>query len=467
MVNSKSDLQKFSIIMLLLITVGITIGCKVTLNTGLQSIESSTIHNDDLKNTSNKGNINIVVIRKNELLSVSLNGKNIILDSGGSFSRPLISPNKKYVSYIKDKVLYITTDKNEHIKVANTPIDLSFALQLSFVWKDENTLLYSPTSGGLYSFDVVNKISKPYLVNKYNYQNITLGLAGGIYAEQYLYYKKNDSYFINDYGILFFNPISKEEKIVIKSIPNKMDTGGDLGMYPIISGISNDYKYLYVWKHPHSGSLAADGVPLAVYDTSNNKLIEYENPNIISLAYKDNISPNPKDSRFLALILGEGRFMGNNKHLILLNILTGKFQSIPPKGYAFMTPYYSSDGKTILYASSKESKYELGNISQWLLSGNHHIFSIDTATKQIQRLTSNPIYFDFSPAYINDNLENKNKKDIIFFRSDKTENVSLWKSVNGQETLLTDGLIFYNDMDYPVQNYYGHFNTTLFTDIKY
>ncbi|MBU3113758.1 hypothetical protein [Clostridium lacusfryxellense] len=460
MVNSKSDLQKFSIIMLLLITVAITIGCMVKLNTDFQSIETSTLNNDDLKDISSTGNINIVVIRKNELLSVSLNGKNITLDSGGSFSRPLISPNKKYVSYIKDKNLYITTDKHEHIKVAHNPIDLSFALQLSFAWKDENTLLYSPTSGGLYSFDVVNKISKPYLANKYNYQNITLDVTGGIYAEQYLYYKKNNSYFINDYGVLFFNPVSKEEKIVIKSIPNKMDTGGDLGMYPIISGISNDYKYLYVWKHPHSGSIAADGVPLAVYDILNNKLIEYENPNIISLAYKDNISPNPKNSRFLALVSGEGRFMGNNKHLIILNILTGKFQSIPPKEYAFMTPNYSGDGKTILYASSKEASYAPGNIAQWLLSGNHHIFSIDTTTKQIIQLTSNSNYFDFSPIYVNN-------KDMIFFRSDKTENVSLWKSVNGQETMLTDGIIFYNDMDFPVQNYYGHFNTTLFTDIKY
>ena len=72
--------------------------------------------------------INIVVVRKNELLSVSLNNKseNTTLDSGGSFSHPLISPDKKYVSYLKDKSLYITTDKQEHIKVANNPPELSF-----------------------------------------------------------------------------------------------------------------------------------------------------------------------------------------------------------------------------------------------------------------------------------------------------------------------------------------------------
>ena len=82
-----------------------------------------------------------------------------------------------------------------------------------------------------------------------------------------VYYKKNGYDYRDDYGILFFNPVTKDKKIVIKSIPNKMDTGGDLGMYPIITGISKDDKYLYIWKHPHSGSLAADGVDLAVYDT--------------------------------------------------------------------------------------------------------------------------------------------------------------------------------------------------------
>ncbi|MFT5873383.1 MAG: hypothetical protein ACI8WT_002328 [Clostridium sp.] len=32
--------------------------------------------------------------------------------------------------------------------------------------------------------------------------------------------------------------------------------------------------------------------------------------------------------------------------------------------------------------------------------------------------------------------------------------------------MLADGLIFYDDMKYPIQNYYGHYNTSLYTDIK-
>ena len=450
MLNLKAKLEKSAISMLLLIIIVIASVCVIKINTTKKSIvTSATQKTPDIKN------INAVVIRKNELLLVSLydKNKNTTLDSGGTFLRPLISPDKKHVSYLKDNALYIATLKPTHIKISGS------ISQLSFTWQDKNTLLYSPTSGGLYVYDLTRKISKPYLKNKFNYQNITLGKDGKIYAEQYLYYKKNGFDYINDYGILFFDPITKEEKIVIKSIPNKIDTGGNLGMYPIITGISNDDKYLYIWKHPHSGSLAADGVDLAVYDISTNKLIEYMNPNIISLGYSDNISPNPKNSRYLALIYGGGREMGNNKDLVVLDILTGKFQSLSPKGEVAMTPYYKNDGKTILYASSKEQKDVPGGLTQWLLSGKHHVFSIDTTTKRIKQLTNNQNYFDFSPIYINN-------RDIIFFRSDKSENVSIWKYSNGRETMLADGLIFYDDMNYPAQNYYGHFNTTQNTDIR-
>jgi|GEM_PF-342350 len=462
MVNLKINVERFVIIMLLLIAIIITIGCKTKIYASNKSLDTSNLRYTTFKIPSLINEMNIVVVRKNELLLVSLNDKseNIVLDSIGSFSRPLISPNKKYVSYLKDKVLYITTDKLKHLKVSENISELSFS------WQDKNTLLYSPISGGLYVYDVINKTSIPYLNNEYNYQNITLNNKGEIYAEQYLFYKKNGYDYRDDFGILFFNPFTKCKKIVVKSIPSKIDTGGDLGMYPIITGISNDNNYIYIWEHPHAGSLAADGVPLAVYDILRNKLIEYTNPKIISLAYKDNLFPNPKNSKYLTLIYGEGRFMGNNKNLIVLDILTGKFQSISPKGQTSMTPFYLNDGQKILYASSKEQKNTAGDLNLWLSSGNHHIFSISPTTKQINQLTSNPNYFDFSPTYINTTPLNMVNNHFLFFRSDKTENVSIWKYDDGHETLLANGLIFYDDMNYPIQNYYGHFNTDLFTNIR-
>ncbi|WP_291637233.1 hypothetical protein [Clostridium sp.] len=463
MINLKLKVKKLAITTLLLITICITCGFTLKFYSTEKSVEAFKLQDIAIKKAPDIKIMNVVVVRKNELLLVSTNDKdkNITLDSGGIFSRPLISPDGSQVSYLKDNVLYVTTNKLEHIKIADNTTTLSFAWQLSFTFQDKNTLLYSPTSGGLYFYDIVNKISKPYLQDEFNYQNITLDSSGKIYAEKYLFYKKNGSDYIKDYGVLFFDPITKKQKIVIKSIPTKIDTGGDLGMYPIITGISNDDKYLYIWKHPHAGSLATDGVDLAVYDILKNKLIEYTNPPMFSLHYSDNISPNPKSSRYLALILGGGREMDNNKDLVLLDILTGKFQSMSPNGDAAMTPYFASDGKSILYASSKEQKEGIGGLNQWFFNENHHIFTINTTTKQRKQLTNNKNYFDFSPIYMDNNV-------VLFFRSDKTENdnVSIWKYTNGRETMLADGLIFYDDMKYPIQNYYGHYNTTLYTDIK-
>ena len=157
MIGLKVNANRLAISMLLLITIGITSGCAAKISKEEKSIETFMLQNIAIKKLTAIKKMNVVVVRKNELLLVSLNDsdKNITLDSGGIFSRPLISTSKNLVSYLKNNVLSITTDNLKHIKVAdNVP-------QLSFSWQDRNSLLYSPISGGLYVYDVVNKISKP------------------------------------------------------------------------------------------------------------------------------------------------------------------------------------------------------------------------------------------------------------------------------------------------------------------
>ena len=84
--------------------------------------------------------------------------------------------------------------------------------------------------------------------------------------------------------------------------------------------------------------------------------------------------------------------MDNNKDLVILDILTGKFQSLLPEGEVAMTPYYTSDGNYILYASSQKQKEGIGALNQWFLSGKHHIFKINTITKQIKQLIIQKLY---------------------------------------------------------------------------
>lgn len=402
-------------------------------------------------------NINAVVTRKNELLMVSLKkgDKNKVLDNGGLFSRPQISPDKNYVAYLKDRGLYVATNEAQKTKIADSVPQYSYP----FAWFDKQTLLYSPSGGGLYAFDLVNKKNRPYIQNEYSYENIILDRDKNIYAEKYRYYKKDGSDYREDLGIISFNPTSLEEKSIIKPIPSKIDSGGGLGMYPAIAGTSADRKYFYFWKHPYSASMAADGVELAAFDMSAGKLLDYGHRAPFVLTYRDNISPDPKDSDYIAIINGGGREMYTNKALALFNIQTGEMEKLTPEGSSDMTPNYSTDGKSIVYASSPSQKDINITPGQWLSRTDHHIYEIDLTTKQIKQITNDPAYFDFGPKYVKD-------KTILFFRRDKGNNISLWKIEDGKETMLADKLSFSEDPNYPTESYYGHFDYTKFTDIR-
>lgn len=392
-----------------------------------------------------------VVVKTNELDLIDLKAKNKItnLDSGGMFSHPVTSLDKRYIAYLKDAALYVTTLNGEKSKV------LDNALVLSYVWFDNNQLLYSLKSGGIFSYDTEKKASQPYVKNEFSYENITIGTDNKIYAEKYRYYKKDSNEYIQDYGVALFLPDTREEQIIIRSIPND-DQQNSLGMYPVIAGISKDSRFVYIFEHPHSGSLAADGLSLASYDTKLNKFIEYSKQQIVTLRYSDNISANPENSEFIALINGAGREMNDSKSLGVLNVITGTFETLLPQGWVAMTPYYSEDGKNILYAAS-EKIASIQNIGQWIKAG-HSIYKINSVTKQITQLTNSPNSFDFAPTYIN-------ATEIIFLRIDSLDNVSMWKLENGDETKIIDSLIFYNDQ-YKTQCYYGHSNNSNYIDIK-
>lgn len=391
------------------------------------------------------------IIKNNELLLIDLknNRAAIILDKEGMFSRPIISPGKDYIAYLKDTALYVSGINGKKSKV------LDNAPSSSYSWLNKNELMYSPESGGIYIFDAEKRESRSYIKNDSNYQNITPQNGKKIYAEKYRYYVKSGYKYIEDYGIVAISPDSKKDQLIIKSIPsNHTDS---LGMYPVIAGISKDLRFLYIWEHPHSASVAADGVSFASYDIESNNYISFKNTGIISLAYKDNISSCDKSGELLAFINGGGREMNSNKTLGILSAATGTFEKLSPKGQAAMTPYYSADCKNVLYAASKESE-GIENTRKWM-STKHPIYSINLNTRKVTQLTNYQYGFDFAPVYIDD-------KDIVFLRMDISDGaISMLKLKDGKETKLADNLIFYNDK-YHIQDYYGHFDVTDYVDIK-
>lgn len=343
----------------------------------------------------------------------------------------------------------MTTQNGEKTKVqADAPL-------LSYVWLDKNHLLYSMESGGINIYDSETKKSDPYVKNEFSYDNLTVGENQKIYTEKYRYYIKDANKYVQDYGVVLFPPDTKKEQLVIPSQPSD-DRQNSLGIYPVIAGVSKDSRFLYSFEHPHSSSLAADGLGLGFYDTKSNQYIKSLKQKVITLGYSDNFSANPVNTEYIALINGAGREMNYGKTLGILNVLTGTFESLLPQDQTAMTPYYSADGKNILYASSQEIK-NIQGIGEWI-KVKHPIYKINVKTKQITQLTNSPNGFDFAPVFIN-------TKDIVFLRADSVGNVSMWELENGKEIEIIDGLVFYRDQ-YKTQNYYGHFNNSYYINIR-
>jgi hypothetical protein len=440
--------KKYKVILLsslLLFFIGILGGCSK------QDSSEASIY---LASSISSINKIVVVVRNNELNLINLNDtKNIItLDKDGAFAHPIIAPDKSFIAYLKDSNLYISNKEGVKSKVVDN-INIS-----SYIWLDNNNLIYSKDATGIYIYNTEKQSSTPYIENEFNYKNLTLGKNREVYAEKYKTYEKEGKKSIEDFGVVLISLDNKNEKIIIKSIPSDMKTNP--GMYPVIAGISKDFKFLFIWEHPHSGSLAADGMSLACYNTESNQYIKYSNPDIVTLGYKDNLATSETNSEMLALIQGDDRMMNTNKTLGILNVANGSFEKLSPGGQIAMTPYYSEDGKTLLYAASEKVVDGTGNTSKWL-SSPHYIYSINTETKQVTQLTQinkSMGGFDFAPEYIND-------KDFVFLRSTSKDDIALWKIENGKESKIIDNLLFYTDQ-IKAQNYYGHFYNDNFIDIK-
>jgi beta-lactamase regulating signal transducer with metallopeptidase domain len=450
MVSSTKKSKGIVIIISTIFVIGILGGCAEV--AAPSSIKTSANPINLSTDAAKKSDLSMIAFTADKDLSIAyLNSTDapIKIDTDGTFSRPLISNDKNNIVYLKDNNLYIYSKNGEIAKIADDVQDLSFT------WLNNDFLAYSPTSGGIYVFDVSKKSSTPYIEDEFNYQNITLAKDNKFFAEKYrLTIKENDphsSLHREDFGVALIDPKNEVNKIIIPSIPSVTDekTIESLGMFPVIANISKDLNYLYVWEHPHAGSLATDGMDMGVYDLNTDKYTKYSSDDIFVLGYKANIVPSPTDNNSVAIINGGDRIMSHNKKLTILNPSTGEFQNVSPEGQAVMAPSFSKDGKNLLFAAAPE--LDVKSKQSPMFKSSHYIYSINMETKEISQLTSTENEFDFSPMFINN-------KDIVFFRNDLDKNVSLWKIQDGVETKIVDNI--------NIKNFYGQFKADLVLDVK-
>ena len=380
------------------------------------------------------------------------------IDEGTQIKLPVISRYGAYVAYTKSDNLYVCNIKTYEV------VDVAKDIE-SYDWDGTGDLIYSTKNTGMSMYNTNTKKSTDFIKNEYKYYNIKCDSKNKIYANKEYEYTEGKNLNSKALGIISYDLDNKTEKLILegktgtdkelKEGYTNSDIFESLGSTPNVSQISKDDKYIYIWNKPKAGSMSADMTEYAVYDISNNKLIEFNNDSAYALAYKDNISQNPVNSDLIALNQGTGREMYNNKTLGVLNTKTNAFINLLPENQVSMTPSYSDDGKNILYSSAKalEDINNSGNLKTWQ-SEPHNIYTVNTETQKITQIT-NCKYFDFMPTYLSNN-------EILFVRSDG-DSFSLWKTKDGFETKLGDSLSF--NSDYTNSWYYGHYKTEMVMDV--
>jgi beta-lactamase regulating signal transducer with metallopeptidase domain len=282
----------------------------------------------------------------------------IKLDDGVQIKEPVISKDGSYVAYTKDDNLFVcnisTKEKQEVAKAI-----------LGYNFDSKGELIYSTNNTGMSKYSADIKKSTNLISNEYKYYNIYCDSNNKVYANKKLEYTEGKDSYSKSLGIISYDLDSNSEKLLLESKEAGNEEIGEdhtnaqmlveIGSTPTIYGLSNDDKYIYIWNKPNSGSMSSDINEFVIYDIENNKLIEggnNDNPqdkNVYGLAYKNNISQNPLNSKLIAVNAGQYRDMFNNKALGVFNIDTNKFVNLLPENQVSMTPAYSKDGKSILY----------------------------------------------------------------------------------------------------------------------
>lgn len=402
---------------------------------------------------------NLAVLVKEKSLSVTdmINDQEKEVDKDGEFKNPKISQKGINIAYIKDKALYISENLLENkkaiVKVNDEPI--------SYTWRDKDTLIYSLYKGGLYEFNLKDKATKVYIDSQERYKNMVLGKDGNIYSEKYYDYIKDGQQYSELKGVISYDPINRKEEVIVE--PRSFnEEKNDFGLVPVVSKISPDGRYIYIWMKSRSASMNADGVGIGVYDLEAKKLTTFDNKDALVLAYNDNIAINPIDNSTVILNNGGLRDMNRNKTLVMANSIKGTWEEILPKdmistsgvygdvikGIATMTPAFSPDGKKVIYSGA----IAMESGSQWE-KALHNIYSADLENKKVEQITVSNA-FDFAPTYID------NGKSIAFLRKVSDKEFQLWKIDGVKESCLAKNIkVDENSF------YYGHYNLESIMDI--
>jgi peptidase M56, blaR1 len=373
--------------------------------------------------TTEKQNSFVVYAKNDGIYYTYLNGeekKEQKIQDGEEFECPKISEDGEFVAYQKENELYLyTLSTSQYQKLAD------MEQYQNYEWLGQK-LVYADESAGFYLYDTQSNQSVKYDDDNH-YENFKASKDGKLYAKQLKNWETSEGKFSHADAIVEIdcNALQSDEVQTNILIEAKAPENNsiDLGYDPTISKISEDGRYLLIHEKFQSGSTSADYAGFGIYDTKQQKHIDFtdiynqreEENELIVLPYEDNIALSSKENSSIALIKGGGREMFFNKELALMRLQedgTYDLQTITPDNILAMTPSFTTDGQKLIYSGiAIESTESYEETQKDWDTKPHDIYQYDNITKKTGKITDG-IGFDYMPISLSE-------EDILFFRSKK------------------------------------------------
>ena len=177
---------------------------------------------------------------------------------------------------------------------------------------------------------------------------------------------------------------------------------------------SPDSSRLFIWQDVLSGSMRADGIGTAVYDTVSGTMIDPlgEQEEVV-LPYNENVVFGEGNSLFL--LAGAGREMALDKELVKIPPEKGAVhEKLKTPGLVPQSPQVSYDGKSIFFAASKE--LETGEQVEYPIW--RQLYRMENG--HVAELTNDTEYSSEFPVLTGDGSV------LVFGRVDKEGGMSIW-----------------------------------------
>ena len=390
-----------------------------------------------------KGKNIALFVRSDGLYAVDLpSGAEICLDASPNVNKDTefqltLAQDNKTAAYVKNDDLFLVSIDFNNLSAQPLPI----CEEVSDYIFIQNALVYSPKSGGLYSYDPASKEKEALIASDKYYYYWLVASTDRVFAR-----RVGTSWEEQDVGITEIKLTDGSETLVIPSI--LPDEKGSLGEYYRTIGISADNKFLYLLRGPHSGSLSSDGVSMGIYNIEKR---EFTPLDIVTLPKRENFSVNPTKPE-LAFIYGGNREMSFNKKVLsLLDPLSGEITMLTADedGMGSMHPCFFADGQRILF-SAGEPIEDFEEALEAILEGgsyyeHHSIWEHDFTSGKSRIITETG--FNIWPRYI------IGGKAISFVRINGNV-FDLYVYEDGQERLVAANI------DSSCCGYYGYYNLT-------